>query len=185
MCFQDGGNNGANSPHDADFYANPWKANNDRGDWGKCVPEEAFGVLCVHEDMHGMNPKNDVNPEATMHDMPAQMMFQKLQRLHNDYCVHVDVEINTHTQELFTDYLFGRGLFAVGGPQPGYGGVPGHEGHSAHETTSTSGTEMTMSTTETMHAHTDTHAGHTMRRRLMEDTNHNMHEGHEVSLLPT
>jgi hypothetical protein len=44
-CFQDGRNKGLNNPHDADFHENPWLRNNDRGDWGKCLPEEVFGVL--------------------------------------------------------------------------------------------------------------------------------------------
>jgi hypothetical protein len=29
----------------ADFFLDPFKANNDRGDWGKCMPEELFGTL--------------------------------------------------------------------------------------------------------------------------------------------
>ena len=44
-CFVDGNNKGLSNPHNADFYENPWLANNDRGDWGKCLPEEVFGVL--------------------------------------------------------------------------------------------------------------------------------------------
>jgi len=44
-CFVDGRNQGRSNPHDADFNENPWLRNNDRGDWGKCLPEEVFGVL--------------------------------------------------------------------------------------------------------------------------------------------
>lgn len=44
-CFEDGRNRGMSQPHDADFNENPWLRNNDRGDWGKCLPEEVFGVL--------------------------------------------------------------------------------------------------------------------------------------------
>lgn len=44
-CFEDGSNKGLRNPHDADYYENPWLRNNDRGDWGKCLPEEVFGVL--------------------------------------------------------------------------------------------------------------------------------------------
>lgn len=45
QCFEDGNNNGLRNPHDADYNDNPWLANRDRGDWGKCLPEEVFGVL--------------------------------------------------------------------------------------------------------------------------------------------
>ena len=41
MCFQDNGN----YPAEADYLKDPFKANNDRGDWGKCLPEELFGIL--------------------------------------------------------------------------------------------------------------------------------------------
>jgi hypothetical protein len=44
-CFEDGSSKGLRNPHDADYYENPWLRNNDRGDWGKCLPEEVFGVL--------------------------------------------------------------------------------------------------------------------------------------------
>ena len=46
ICFQDNGNYLAS----ADFHRDPFKANNDRGDWGKCLPEELFGIMwLVHE----------------------------------------------------------------------------------------------------------------------------------------
>ena len=46
ICFQDNGNYLAS----ADFYRDPFKANNDRGDWGKCLPEELFGIMwLVHK----------------------------------------------------------------------------------------------------------------------------------------
>lgn len=41
ICFQDNGRYNA----EADYFNDPFKANNDRGDWGKCLPEELFGIL--------------------------------------------------------------------------------------------------------------------------------------------
>ena len=41
ICFQDAGGYQAY----ADFLRDPFKANNDRGDWGKCLPEELFAIM--------------------------------------------------------------------------------------------------------------------------------------------
>jgi hypothetical protein len=42
ICFVDRGRQYLAS---ADYYLDPFKANNDRGDWGKCLPEELFGIM--------------------------------------------------------------------------------------------------------------------------------------------
>ena len=41
VCFQDTSDYRAF----ADFLRDPFKANNDRGDWAKCVPEELFSIM--------------------------------------------------------------------------------------------------------------------------------------------
>jgi hypothetical protein len=116
-CFVDGSNQGLRNPHDADFNENPWRANNDRGDWGKCLPEEVFGVLCVHENAHGVND-NWQPSDGPLHDGPAQELFLKLQQLHNDYCVHVDVKIPDDIQEKFNDFYFARNKYNLEGLDP-------------------------------------------------------------------
>lgn len=118
-CFEDGSNKGLSRPHDADFYENPWLRNADRGDWGKCLPEEVFGVLCVHETAHGTNDGNYQPSDGPMHDAPAQLLFLKLQELHDKYCVHVDVKIPDDVQEKFNDFFFARNMYALGGPSTG------------------------------------------------------------------
>ena len=42
ICFVDRGRQYLAS---ADYHLDPFKANNDRGDWGKCLPEELFGIM--------------------------------------------------------------------------------------------------------------------------------------------
>jgi hypothetical protein len=117
-CFVDGSNRGRTNPHDADFYENPWNANRDRGDWGKCLPEEVFGVLCVHENAHGLNDGNWTPSDGPLHDGPAQELFLKLQQIHDDYCVHVDIKVPDSVQESFNDFFFARNNYALGGPAP-------------------------------------------------------------------
>ena len=51
--------------------------------------------------------------DGPLHDEPAEQMFLQLQRLHNDYCVHVDIDLPAHTQAYFNDFMFARGIFSL------------------------------------------------------------------------
>mmetsp|Transcript_30715 Transcript_30715/g.57229 ORF Transcript_30715/g.57229 Transcript_30715/m.57229 type:complete len:1157 (+) Transcript_30715:61-3531(+) len=126
-CFEDGNSQGLRNPHDADYYENPWLRNNDRGDWGKCLPEEVFGVLCVHEDAHGVNDGTHMPMDGPLHDGPAQQLFLKLQQLHNDYCVHVDVKIPDSVQESFNDFFFARHAYAISDMHNDHNSHIGHD----------------------------------------------------------
>lgn len=115
ICFQDDvRTNGVDSPHDADYYQNPFFANNDRGDWGKCIPEEVFGVLCEHNHAHKLNDGSWTIHHGPLHDQLSEMMFLKLQGIHDDYCVHVDVELTDALQQKFNDFYFARNEYAIG-----------------------------------------------------------------------
>lgn len=51
--------------------------------------------------------------DGPLHDGPAQQLFLKLQQLHDDYCVHVDVKIPDSVQESFNDFFFARHKYAI------------------------------------------------------------------------
>jgi len=44
-----------------------------------------------------------------------QDLFLKLQELHDNYCVHVDVKIPDNVQESFNDFFFARHQYSLGG----------------------------------------------------------------------
>ena len=75
----------------------------------------------VHENAHGLNDDSWTVSDGPLHDRPAQDLFLQLQRLHNDYCVHVDIKIPDEIQESFNDYYFARNKYALGGPAPPVG----------------------------------------------------------------
>ncbi len=43
--FTDSATSGLRYSSYADYLRDPFKANEDRGDWGKCLPEELFGIM--------------------------------------------------------------------------------------------------------------------------------------------
>lgn len=72
-------------------------------------------MCSVHEDAHGLNDDKWVLSDGPLHDGPAQELFLKLQQLHDDYCVHVDVKIPDAVQESFNDFFFARDRYSLGG----------------------------------------------------------------------
>jgi len=97
----------------ADYLKDPFKANNNRGDWGKCIPEQLFHALCVHEAPHALNTGTWKKGDGPLHDDPAEQMFLKLKNIHNDFCLHVDVKFTSVMQEKLNDYLFARNIYAL------------------------------------------------------------------------
>jgi hypothetical protein len=80
-----------------------------------------FNLFClsgsVHENAHGLNDGSWTPADGPLHDGPAQELFLKLQQLHDDYCVHVDITLPDSVQESFNDFFFARNKFSLGGPQ--------------------------------------------------------------------
>jgi len=105
VCFQ--------NSNSADFYLDPFKANDDRGDWGKCLPEELFGVMCEHEAPHLLNDGSWTVNDGPLHDKPSEELYKRLKILHDDYCVHMDLNIDVQTQSIFNDFLHGRGMYTA------------------------------------------------------------------------
>lgn len=96
-----------------EYLLNPFLANENRGDWGKCIPELVFGALCIHESPRGTNDGSWQFGDGPLHDTPSQLMFLKLKDLHNRYCIHLDVQFSTLMTEKLNDYFFARNEFAI------------------------------------------------------------------------
>jgi hypothetical protein len=103
-CFVD-------EPRSLDFFLDPFKANNDRGDWGKCMPHEVFGVLCEHMEAHKINNGQWMSGDGPLHDPPSEQLFLQLMRMHDDYCIHLDVDFPQETQSHLNDFLKYQGVF--------------------------------------------------------------------------
>mmetsp|Transcript_18586 Transcript_18586/g.25678 ORF Transcript_18586/g.25678 Transcript_18586/m.25678 type:complete len:1413 (+) Transcript_18586:58-4296(+) len=97
----------------ADYLLNPFKANDNRGDWGKCMPELLFGAMCVHESAHGLNDGTWMSSDGPLHDTPSEQMFLALKELHNNYCVHIDIQFTDLMKEKLNDFFFARNTFAL------------------------------------------------------------------------
>ena len=107
VCFVDRGNDLA----EADYYNNPFLANNDRGDWGKCMPHEVFGILCEHMATHMINNGQWLEGDGPLHDAPSEQLWPALMKKHDDNCFHLDVNFPPETQEFLNTYLRYEGIF--------------------------------------------------------------------------
>ena len=84
-----------------------------RGSWGKCMNEQLFGALCIHDEMHAINNHQWIKGEGPLHDAFAESMFLRLKQLHNDYCLHVDVKFTPVMKEKLNDLYFARNEYSM------------------------------------------------------------------------
>jgi len=108
LCFDLNYNQGY-----ADYVLDPFKANENRGDWGKCMNGQLFGAMCIHDEMHAINNGQWVKGEGPMHDGFAESMFLRLKELHNDYCLHVDVKFTPVMKAKLNDHIFARNQYSM------------------------------------------------------------------------
>jgi len=103
---------------------------------GKCMPELLFGAMwylkfslfnyfyclfkrsnlflfSVHENAHGLNDGSWMSSDGPLHDTPSEQMFLALKDLHNDYCVHIDIQFTDLMKEKLNDFFFARNTFAL------------------------------------------------------------------------
>merc|ERR1740129_2349252 len=121
------------------FARNPWNADahernalSDRGDWAKCIPSPAFGIMCIHAEAHALNPsmlsdarrrRGQVHEDSPMeglsstkhrgqlHDWRAGVLYESLAKLHDRHCAHLELNLTESARRAFNDYMEGVGDF--------------------------------------------------------------------------
>ena len=120
----------------ADYILDPFKANGNRGQWGKCMNGLLFGAMwlvkikylhkiykiiyielstllnSIHDEMHAINNNQWVKGQGPLHDAFAESMFLRLKELHNNYCLHVDLKFTPVMKEKMNDHFFARNQYS-------------------------------------------------------------------------
>ena len=63
--------------------------------------------------MHAINDNQWVKGDGPLHDAFAEGMFLRLKELHNNYCLHVDVNFTPVMKQKLNDHIFWRNQYSM------------------------------------------------------------------------
>ena len=68
--------------------------------------------MCEHEIQHMNNDGTWQEGDGPLHDELSEQLFKRLKALHDNQCIHIDLDIPLDVQSAFNDFLKGQNKYA-------------------------------------------------------------------------